>query len=690
MILSRIQFRRFFKLLDPLTAYANERLDVVSRGELESGALGFDERAQAKVLNELWQNLGVVDQFIAENPAGMSHGELEVVRTWRESCLTDNFCVWRFPDGRILLMNGSCAFNVFGLSKEIEGMLHAVPAFVQTTLLPFDGVIVYSEYMLERPVAIGDGMMHMLRESADKIAADGSIVETARDFVRESARLREEELAHDLEALSADLEDDASAAQPVPDQHRGVLAGMSFEERDRAIRSNLDAELAKEQNVANRLVALLDERCTPGPVKTSLTDLLADDPELEGPALDKALAELDIEKILDRYEEGDKRDSAREFLAKHLEEMKAGLTHEGLQQYLTAPENLELIIGGCGSSQIAAYRALVECEGRMSVEVKGLETLLDLPYPRRGLCYVFREGDTFEFVMPDEVLATARQLDWDAIGEGARKREGIVRFFEALVELRGIAVYTEAMSDYFATITDGYTDVGTANDALMQAIESEEAGLYLLDDGDEIYALHFELVEAYVARRGEKLPDESLLDETAMLEGPLDSLLTSLLRAHEGHAPRVPTPEMLAEPSLFFWKEKQPAARAMCAYLDEHVPDGEDDYYFADAVMEDLIEEAKWSGFGKPSESVKVFFDILEDHGFIPAEKQVQPLLNLWMNMCNGLPIWANNGWSPAELASSDPDHPVFFNEDGSVKKVGRNDPCPCGSGKKYKKCHGW
>ncbi|WP_114392396.1 YchJ family protein [Oleisolibacter albus] len=24
-----------------------------------------------------------------------------------------------------------------------------------------------------------------------------------------------------------------------------------------------------------------------------------------------------------------------------------------------------------------------------------------------------------------------------------------------------------------------------------------------------------------------------------------------------------------------------------------------------------------------------------------------------------------------------------------SVQKIGRNDPCPCGSGKKYKKCHG-
>jgi preprotein translocase subunit SecA len=36
----------------------------------------------------------------------------------------------------------------------------------------------------------------------------------------------------------------------------------------------------------------------------------------------------------------------------------------------------------------------------------------------------------------------------------------------------------------------------------------------------------------------------------------------------------------------------------------------------------------------------------------------------------------------PTGPAKTDPirrDHP----------KVGRNDPCPCGSGKKYKKCHG-
>jgi hypothetical protein len=35
--------------------------------------------------------------------------------------------------------------------------------------------------------------------------------------------------------------------------------------------------------------------------------------------------------------------------------------------------------------------------------------------------------------------------------------------------------------------------------------------------------------------------------------------------------------------------------------------------------------------------------------------------------------------WTP-------PSHPPYVRE---TPKIGRNDPCPCGSGKKYKKCHG-
>ena len=31
----------------------------------------------------------------------------------------------------------------------------------------------------------------------------------------------------------------------------------------------------------------------------------------------------------------------------------------------------------------------------------------------------------------------------------------------------------------------------------------------------------------------------------------------------------------------------------------------------------------------------------------------------------------------------------VVKDKDDPYANVGRNDPCPCGSGKKYKKCHG-
>jgi preprotein translocase subunit SecA len=52
----------------------------------------------------------------------------------------------------------------------------------------------------------------------------------------------------------------------------------------------------------------------------------------------------------------------------------------------------------------------------------------------------------------------------------------------------------------------------------------------------------------------------------------------------------------------------------------------------------------------------------------------------------------------PAQLTFTGPNQGAApaGEEEGKVKtvvrdqpKVGRNEPCPCGSGKKYKKCHG-
>ena len=56
--------------------------------------------------------------------------------------------------------------------------------------------------------------------------------------------------------------------------------------------------------------------------------------------------------------------------------------------------------------------------------------------------------------------------------------------------------------------------------------------------------------------------------------------------------------------------------------------------------------------------------------------------------------LW--NGAAPGGLMMAPPPNPSTAGGDGSVKKqprkvqkIGRNDPCPCGSGKKYKQCCG-
>ncbi len=70
-------------------------------------------------------------------------------------------------------------------------------------------------------------------------------------------------------------------------------------------------------------------------------------------------------------------------------------------------------------------------------------------------------------------------------------------------------------------------------------------------------------------------------------------------------------------------------------------------------------------------------------------EKQLEEFINLIMLAKNNTRIWENNGYTPSELFE------IYERRKNSIikfptlqkEKIGRNDPCPCGSGKKYKKC---
>jgi hypothetical protein len=81
---------------------------------------------------------------------------------------------------------------------------------------------------------------------------------------------------------------------------------------------------------------------------------------------------------------------------------------------------------------------------------------------------------------------------------------------------------------------------------------------------------------------------------------------------------------------------------------------------------------------------------IFERHNLMfLSEEQLIEFINLTMLAKNNTRIWDNNGYTPSEL------HEITMERDKNIinfptpqkVQVGRNDPCPCGSGKKYKKC---
>ena len=89
------------------------------------------------------------------------------------------------------------------------------------------------------------------------------------------------------------------------------------------------------------------------------------------------------------------------------------------------------------------------------------------------------------------------------------------------------------------------------------------------------------------------------------------------------------------------------------------------------------------------AETINDWLEILAESGYEPDDAHLNRVLKLLTNMHNSIPSWMNNGWAPDELADAQKGRRTFYNGDGSRMKVGRNDPCPCGSGKKYKNCCG-
>lgn len=154
------------------------------------------------------------------------------------------------------------------------------------------------------------------------------------------------------------------------------------------------------------------------------------------------------------------------------------------------------------------------------------------------------------------------------------------------------------------------------------------------------------------------------------------------LIARIGDKPRyIPDKQELlrhADPDYY---EQTKATKNLKRYLMEKLEQGSGK---ADEIVGDVCYGCMAEA--KPQAILRLF----DDYDIKFTARQLTELMPLITAVSNSTRLWSNNGHTPNEIFDLfERDKLLPLPKQARPRKIGRNEPCPCGSGKKYKRCCG-
>ena len=413
----------------------------------------------------------------------------------------------------------------------------------------------------------------------------------------------------------------SSAAHPTS-YRKGALAGLSEDERRAAVDAHIgnvpDPELS--DFMLDDPIALLKSASRSGSPKFTLSELLT--PLKKDVLVDYA------------YTAG----------VEGVPGMKKAELVEAIAAALRDPESLRAFANSVPLAFIDGVCNLVNMGGRLYLPEGKIGSLGDAMPPHEPLVFVYHTKHCFVYVIPDDLLEAARAIDWEDVRRWARLRDKLRKLAFASVELRGIVPVYEYLEECKEA------GIGAADDdeiirLTMEAACTMPLFAFLVTE-DDSFLLDIDLANAYLESEGA----DAMIDPGApLIQGSLGESLDSLLVLQGDKEPRPVPPAMLECPIPALWREELPAARELRNWLDGHVPDGSDEYRFADRMVSELCDEARW-GSGDAS-SPALYQDILADEGLVLGEEDAGALLDCLTAFLDEQPTWPNNGWSFGELA---------------------------------------
>ena len=181
MNLSNEDAALFFKYMWAVQFYINNRLKILPDVASVETYTTLPQEEKIKVRAALYENIDLLDPFIAENPAGLSPDELQIVAKWKHF-VADDFYIFKFLKRHAIFVSAtrSDVFGVLGLYDALEDIFFGrrPPILVKAVLLPFKGRIVYDGLLSGYSIYFGSGIRGSINEAYQRAKQNDRIITT--------------------------------------------------------------------------------------------------------------------------------------------------------------------------------------------------------------------------------------------------------------------------------------------------------------------------------------------------------------------------------------------------------------------------------------------------------------------------------------------------------------------------------
>jgi len=183
MTLTQQEITQFYRIWCALIWGVNEKHGIVPKFDKPVYGNPIKQEPFIAVRAVLWDNPEWIDDFIRNNDfSELNETDLEILADWRKNFVKGSFVLMRHLKKYSVFMTfeeDAKLYGVCGITDSFGEMVpcSALPLMIDTTLLPFNGKIIYDSFIGYHNFSFGGGYKESLKQSYNEAKTKTGILE---------------------------------------------------------------------------------------------------------------------------------------------------------------------------------------------------------------------------------------------------------------------------------------------------------------------------------------------------------------------------------------------------------------------------------------------------------------------------------------------------------------------------------